>query len=205
MGRLIAIGDIHGSITRLNALIRKLELSKSDKLVFLGDYVDRGEDPKAVVEALIKLCDEFDVTPLKGNHEQMFLDFLSDPVLNYRLFVSNGGHATLNSYGDDSVPEHHLEFLKGLKVSYETPEYYFVHAGVNPVFRLDDQIEDDLLWIRDEFIDCDFNFGKKVIFGHSRVAEPLVHSNKIGIDTGAYKREGRLTAVILPEEVFVQV
>ena len=137
----------------------------------------------------------------------MFLDFLEGAPAG--MFLFNGGLATLEDYwGDDHVdrdnlvlPADHRQFYQGLLLYYETPEYIFVHGGLKPGVALADQVEDDLLWIRGEFITSQEDFGRRVIFGHTPFKQPLLMPNKIGIDTGAVYGNF-LTALKLPEEEF---
>lgn len=130
------------------------------------------------------------------------------------LYLSNGGHMTLNAYGifrwdappvrKAKIPEVHLRFFEALLPYYETDRYIFVHAGLFPGLPLEDQDIHDLLWIRQAFIDSEYDFGKRVIFGHTHFAAPLITENKIGIDTGAVYG-GKLTCVELPTLKFYQV
>jgi serine/threonine protein phosphatase 1 len=126
-------------------------------------------------------------------------------------FLANGGQATLDSYlkdhshaEDSTIPSIHLDFFDNLRLFYETDQYVFVHAGLKDNFPIDEQDEWDMLWIRDEFIYSDFDFGKRVIFGHTPFREPLVLDNKIGIDTGAVYGN-KLTCVELPAVEFYSV
>ena len=126
-------------------------------------------------------------------------------------YLLNGGQRTLDSYLRKPAPSqlypiplHHLKFYQSLKLYYETNDYIFVHAGLRPGVPLDFQETEDLLWIRDRFIHTKYDFGKQVVFGHTPLAEPLVESNKIGIDTGAVYGNA-LTCVQLPELNFFAV
>lgn len=203
--KIFAIGDIHGLFDRLLDLITKIPLEKDDILVFLGDYIDRGPDSKKVIDYLIKLREKRggDLTIfLKGNHEIMFLDFLDGK--NIDLFYYNGGRKTIESYsigGEFFLPEEHLKFFKELLPYYETNDYIFVHAGLRPSISIESQKEEDLYWIRGDFIFSDYNFGKKVIFGHTPTKSflPYFDKYKIGVDTGAVYG-GLLTAIMLPDE-----
>ncbi|SFM71958.1 metallophosphoesterase family protein [Thermodesulforhabdus norvegica] len=210
---IYAVGDIHGMAPLLEELLDLVTFDPDkDLMIFLGDYIDRGPYSREVIEILLGLVNRYpSVLCLKGNHEQMFLDFLSgaDPL----VYFWNGGRQTLKSYGyrerDDGsyevfVPEEHLKFLRSLHLGVETDDYIFVHAGLRPGIPLDLQSEEDMLWIRHEFIYSMEDFGKRVVFGHTPVVEPLVMHNKIGIDTGAvYGRY--LTCVKLPDEEFYRV
>jgi serine/threonine protein phosphatase 1 len=186
--------------------------AKNDMLVFLGDYIDRGEDPKGVVDIVLNLKERIKkVICLLGNHEQMFLDYLSDGKFK-KSFLVNGGESTVASYGfvktDDGmkvdVPDSHMQFFKSLLPYYETDDYIFVHAGLRPNIPLEKQKVEDLIWIRHEFIRSPYDFGRTVVFGHTPLARPLIDSNKIGIDTGAVYG-GKLTCVQLPKVRIYQV
>jgi serine/threonine protein phosphatase 1 len=210
-GNLYAIGDIHGSLESLERLLEKInpDLPK-DRLVFVGDYIDRGPQSKAVVDYIIRLqnlAPPGQIVCLKGNHEAMFLDFLAGGPAE--MFLFNGGMATLEDYWADdwadreglALPPDHEQFYRDLQLYYETPDYIFVHAGLKPGVALTEQQADDLLWIRGEFITSQEDFGRRVIFGHTPFKQPLLMPNKIGIDTGAVYGNF-LTAVKLPEEEF---
>jgi serine/threonine protein phosphatase 1 len=209
---LYAIGDIHGSLESLERLMEKINPDlERDRLLFVGDYIDRGPRAKGVVDYIIRLknlAPPGQVICLKGNHEAMFLDFLQGREKEFFLF--NGGLATLEDYwGDDwvdqenlALPPGHRQFYQDLLLYYETPEYIFVHGGLKPGVALADQQEADLLWIRGEFITSQEDFGRRVIFGHTPFKQPLIMPNKIGIDTGAVYGN-YLTAVKLPEEEFL--
>lgn len=186
-GRLLAVGDIHGCLDHLERLMEGVQPTEEDRLVFLGDYIDRGPNGKGVIDYLLDFSRRYPTSVfLKGNHEAMFLDFLAgrDQV----LFLYNGGGTTLESYREEEgirIPKAHLDFLEGLPASYETERFIFVHAGLRPGIPLEKQQEKDLLWIRDEFIASDYDWSKTVVFGHTPLREPLLEKNKIGIDTGA--------------------
>jgi serine/threonine protein phosphatase 1 len=186
-GRLLAVGDVHGCLDHLRRLIARVEPTDDDQLVFLGDYIDRGPDGKGVLDYLLDFGRMFPNSIfLKGNHEAMVLDFLAGR--QQVLFLYNGGETTLESYGEETgirIPKAHLEFLEALRPSFTTEEFIFAHAGLRPGRPLEEQDERDLLWIRDEFIDSDYDWGRTVVFGHTPLQEPLFSKNKIGIDTGA--------------------
>jgi serine/threonine protein phosphatase 1 len=209
---LYAIGDVHGSLESLERLMEKInpDLTR-DRLVFIGDYIDRGPQPKGVVDYIIRLKNQAPperIICLKGNHEAMFLDFLLGASAG--LFLFNGGLSTLQDYwGDDwndrkglALPPDHAKFYQDLQLYYETPDYIFVHGGLKPGVPLAEQQEEDLVWIRGEFITSPEDFGRRVIFGHTPFKQPLLMPNKIGIDTGAVYGNF-LTAVKLPGEEFI--
>ncbi len=208
MERTFVIGDIHGCLTLLKRLIDKIPWDpEKDRLIFVGDYIDRGEDPKGVIDFILELKRISEkVDCILGNHEAMLLDYLKGK--NRELYLFNGGTVTLASYrfsrkneDDPLIPEDHLRFFNELKPYIELENYYIVHAGFRPGIKIEDQSLEDMIWIRYEFIESDYDFGKKVIFGHTPMQEPLIMQNKIGIDTGAVYGN-KLTCIQLPEEIF---
>ena len=210
--RILIIGDIHGCLDMLERLMDSIAWApEKDKLIFLGDYIDRGEHSKEVIDYIINLKRySQNVICILGNHEKMFLDYLNGNI-DERFFFINGGGMTLSSYGITNskegfslVPEEHILFFKSLKPYIELENYYFVHAGFKPGVGIKEQKLEDMLWIRKDFYDSDYDFGKKVIFGHSPQNEPLIMKNKIGIDTGAVYGK-KLTCLELPEEKIYSV
>lgn len=214
MPDIYAIGDIHGNLDLLERLLDKLspDLART-RLVFMGDYIDRGPRSKGVVDYVLRLKNLVppgQVICLKGNHEAMFLNFMQGRDIE--LFLFNGGLRTLEDYWGENweeaeelyLPVDHRQFFETLPLYYETASYIFVHGGLKPGVPLADQADDDLLWIRGDFITSMADFGKKVIFGHTPFPNPLVMPNKIGIDTGA-AYGNRLTCLLLPEEKFISV
>ena len=222
---LYAVGDIHGRLDLLEAILELIEADarasghvERRTLVFLGDYVDRGPDSRGVVDRVIGgLPQGFDTHFLKGNHEAILLNFLDD-AWSLDNWLLNGGEATMLSYGVDTkrlarlrapseawrqafaaaLPEAHLRFFKSLKLSVSFGDYLFVHAGVKPGVPLAAQTEADLIWIRDPFLDHASPFDKIVVHGHTPGQQPVIRSNRIGIDTGAVFT-GRLTALRLQD------
>lgn len=196
--RSYVIGDIHGCVDELIRLIAQLPLVPSDRLIFLGDYVDRGPDAKAVLDYLIELEQQarYECIFLKGNHEDMFLGYLGLQGSHRDMFLYNGGRATLASYGvvlggESSsntlsfIPESHVAFLSKLKMYYSIGDFLCVHAGINPLKGLGEQAFDELLWIRHEFIYNRHLLPYTVIFGHTPQNDVLIDlPYKIGLDTG---------------------
>jgi serine/threonine protein phosphatase 1 len=181
--RLLAVGDIHGCLEPLRRLLHMVQPKPQDAIVFLGDYVDRGPNSRGVVDFLLKFARLFPQSVfLKGNHEAMFLDYLQGGPK--APFLQNGGISTLASY-TEGVPAAHLGFLRKLALYHETESHIFVHAGLRPGRPLAEQREEDLLWIRDEFLQSDYDWGKPIVFGHTPWPEPLLKENRLGIDTGA--------------------
>ena len=204
MQKIFAIGDIHGCFDKLQSLLAKIHIDFArDSLVFLGDYVDRGPDSFEVVEYLTGLKRRYpQIVFLKGNHEEMLLDYLLG--VDQMGYLLTGGRQTMDSYlkqpsaaGSDTIPTAHRDFYETLTLYHETEQYFFAHAGLKPKVLLADQSPHDLLWIRQEFIRSTYDFGKQVVFGHTPLPKPLVTPNKIGIDTGAVYG-GKLTCVELP-------
>jgi serine/threonine protein phosphatase 1 len=208
MGRIYAIGDIHGCCDKLLKLLERIDIDWSrDTLVLLGDYIDRGARSYEVLELLIDLKKKHPGTVfLKGNHEAMFLNFLSGS--HTLTFLYNGGQRTLDSYyrhhSDNkhlTVPKEHLDFLNSLVLCHQTEDYIFVHAGLRYGIPMEKQTADDMMWIREPFISEPNDFNKTIVFGHTPFPDPLVQPGKIGIDTGAVYGN-RLTCVRLPDITF---
>ncbi len=219
--KIYAIGDIHGCARLLDALVAKIEKDarglENARLIFLGDYVDRGPDSKGVLDRLIELqAGEPATVFLKGNHEAVMLDFITDP--NQMLhWLDWGGEETLTSYGvrnvlrrspedlgaelAEKMPGAHLDFLHSLSLTHIEGDYLFVHAGLRPGIGLNDQIEEDLLWIRRAFHDTPQKERPDyvVVHGHQPLKKPLDAGWRIDVDTGACW-SGALTAVALEGE-----
>jgi len=209
--KIFVIGDVHGCLDMLKRLIDKIKWNPtSDRLIFIGDYIDRGENSKGVIDFILKLKeDSAFIQCLIGNHEQMFIDYLSG--VDSQSSLLNGGLTTLRSYeemrgnkDDPLIPSSHLDFFSSLLTMIELKQYYIVHAGFHPHIEIEDQTLNDMIWIREEFIYSDYDFGKVVIFGHTPFNSPLIMKNKIGIDTGAVFGN-YLTCLELPEEKFHSV
>lgn len=185
-GRLLAVGDIHGCLDQLSTLMAKVAPVSGDRVVFLGDYVDRGPASAGVIDYLIEFSRTFPETVfLRGNHEQMFTEYLDghDPT----AFLMNGGLKTLDSYqscGQWPIPSTHRTFLETLCNYYETEDYLFVHAGLRPGIPLTEQDSSDLLWIRWDFISSNYEWGKTVVYGHTPLKEPFLSKTRLGLDTG---------------------
>ncbi|MCW5771168.1 MAG: serine/threonine protein phosphatase [Rhodospirillaceae bacterium] len=222
--RVYAVGDVHGRIDLLRALEAQIVADAASRaercrnlLVYLGDYVDRGPNSKRVVDTLVdRPLPGFERFHLMGNHEAFLIEFLNDLEAGPGWFF-NGGLATLASYGvkigknDElsyetlrrvqeefrrKLPQSHLDFYTNLDFSRVEGDFFFVHAGIRPGVPLDNQTDEDMLWIREEFLGCDDDFGKVVVHGHTISWEPEVKCNRIGIDTGAFA-SGVLTALVL--------
>ncbi len=203
--RVFIVGDIHGCLDMLERLLDKIDWNPDcgDRLIFLGDYIDRGENSKGVLDLLVDISARSPfVQFLIGNHEHIFLEYLNTGKIS--TFLLNGGDATLESYRRDEsseggveIPHDHIAFLRSLEHWIELEDYYVVHAGFRPGIDLEKQAFEDLIWIRDAFIFSNYDFGKKIVFGHTPFHEPLLEKNKIGLDTGAVYGN-KLTCLELP-------
>jgi len=197
MGHLLVVGDIHGCARELEVLLGVLPLSPENTIVFVGDYIDRGPASMEVVNLLLELRRNGSARTLclKGNHEDMLLAYMGYPGRLGEVFMYNGGHATLASYGiapwlsgselADALPADHLGFLRGLDRMHLAPPFLVTHAGIDPERSLADQQEQDLFWIRERFIDHPHGLPYTVCFGHTPRREVLMDlPYKIGLDTG---------------------
>jgi len=212
---LYGIGDIHGCAKSLESLLEKIAPSSDDHLVFIGDYVDRGPDSSGVITRLIRLQKECRCTFLRGNHEEMMLNFF-----DYReseLWHINGGDATLGSYHVDGgryeIPEEHIDFIRDTVEYWNEPDFFFVHAGLKPHMTIEENLmhhsSDVFLWERTHLAAKELAWEKPVVCGHTPQKEPINRPRLICIDTGcvyiSYPGYGTLTAVKLPEREMIQV
>ena len=212
--RLYAVGDIHGRADLLRRLLSLIEADAAGRgpaqvrVIFLGDYIDRGPDSPEVLDILSGPPPGlYRVTCLRGNHEEALLAFIDDPV-RARFWLEWGGMATLRAYGvaaspdlsamamrlDHALPGRHRAFLLRLPVREVVGDYLFVHAGVDPMKPLDRQDDFDMTTIRERFLEWNGWLGKMVVHGHTISPVPEMLSWRIGIDTGAYA-SGHLTAL----------
>lgn len=221
---IYAIGDIHGELPLLEELLDEIrwdahrQSSDDHKIVFIGDYVDRGLHSRGVIDLVMAGIEGFETICLRGNHEQMFLDFLEDPTLERAESLRKdfvGGTETLLSYGlnlDDlietlksedsvdsalrAVPQGHIDWMNQLVHWHFEDGYMFVHAGIRPGIHLEAQRERDVLWIRSDFIESELDHGRVIVHGHTTSREPEFKTNRINVDTGACLF-GTMTAVAL--------
>ncbi|MBV8616366.1 MAG: serine/threonine protein phosphatase [Acetobacteraceae bacterium] len=212
--RIYAVGDIHGCLDQLVALHAAIAADLAARpvaaplLLHIGDYVDRGPDTAGVIERLRHGPPIAGVPTvnLKGNHEQTMIEALAGERAAGTDWLFHGGKPALASYGLDpdgpraawraAVPEAHLAFLERLTMAHREGGYLFVHAGIRPSVRLEDQAPEDLLRIRQPFLFTEQDLGVVVVHGHTPVKNPVVRRNRIGIDTGAVFG-GCLTCVVL--------
>jgi serine/threonine protein phosphatase 1 len=207
--RTLAVGDIHGSSTALDALLAAVNPTPDDVLVFLGDYVDRGPDTKGVIDRLIAMQQTHRMVCLRGNHELMMTQARHDKQ-ELRNWLSVGGLQAMNSYASgsrasfDLVPADHWSFLDELFDYYETDTHIFVHASLDPSAPLDEQTELMLFW---EFVNGPVRHesGKVMVCGHStqRNGIPRAWPTTVCIDTGAYAG-GWLTCLDVHSQTYWQ-
>jgi serine/threonine protein phosphatase 1 len=237
--RLLAVGDIHGYLDKLTGLMEQVGPTADDRVVFLGDYIDRGPDSRGVIEYLIDFRKRFPQTVfLRGNHEQMLLDAMvevrscnvaarsderkrlrdisaqfasvteNDDDFGRFIDVRNGGQGTLDCYGGwiDGIPHEHESFLESCVFHHREvvavpdgsggnrlQEFLFVHAGMHPQIPVEEQDPEDLLWLRDPFIDFPMDFGGAiVVHGHTPEEHtPVFKKHRIGLDNGVYLDSAR--------------
>ncbi len=218
--RIFAIGDIHGFADRLDILLGMIiaDLAASPpveaEIVFLGDYIDRGPNSAAVLDRLARRDVPLPFVALRGNHEALLLEALADPA-GMAHWCRSGGDATLASYGIElspqaggkalararkalleRLPEQHRRFLAHTAFHHVAGPYTFVHAGLRPGVPLDQQSEDDLLWIRDAFFRSAHSIDGVVVHGHTPRPRPENETHRINVDTGVFKY-GVLTCAVL--------
>ena len=198
--RIFVVGDIHGCPDEPEILLNHLEnefgLAVGDVLVFLGDYIDRGPNSKAVIDLMLDYKRRFPKARfLKGNHEDMLMDFLGFGGRLGEGFLYNGGLETIQSYGISvfappeemvsAMPPDHFKFFCDLHSILEIEHFLCVHAGLNPLRELNSQNDNDVFWIREEFIKNVHQFQKTVVFGHTPYQDIFPQlPYKVGIDTG---------------------
>jgi serine/threonine protein phosphatase 1 len=202
-----AIGDIHGCLDKLLSLLERCENYASGRprrFVFLGDYVDRGPDSRGVITTLRQRQESRndETICLRGNHEALLLAAVREG--EELLWLVNGGGTTLASYGitePGALPADDLLWIQELALSFDDGQRFYVHAGVNPMFPLDQQSEQDQVWIREPFLSSDREFGRLIVHGHTPLAEgrPDLRRNRLNIDTAAVLG-GPLTAAVFTGE-----
>jgi serine/threonine protein phosphatase 1 len=221
--RIYAVGDIHGRIDLLNELLARIDAdialrptTERPLYVFLGDYIDRGSSSRETIDRLIEHGAMNESVFLRGNHELVAIRCLRDRAL-FDQWMRLGGMETLISYGvspaflasgrriaelqaafHKALPPSHFGFFRDLQNSFTSGDFFFAHAGVRPNVELSRQRESDLLWIREDFLSSNEDFGKIIVHGHTPTREVEVGPNRINIDTGAYA-SGRLTCLAIED------
>jgi serine/threonine protein phosphatase 1 len=215
--RIYAVGDIHGRADLLDETIARIDEdlerrpTKYTVEVYLGDYVDRGPDSKSVIDLLAVRLVQNGAVCLRGNHEALMEAFLQDPA-ELQSWLPLGALQTFASYGISlrsrataadlhrsfvaALPRTHELFLQCLRNSFRCGDFLFVHAGIRPGLPIELQDSNDMLWIRDEFLNSRQDHGVFVVHGHTPVPHPDIHHNRINIDTGAW-RSGTLTCIAI--------
>ena len=222
---IYAIGDIHGQIGLLEAahelIAADIARFGPGPVIHVGDLVDRGPDSRGVIDYLMDgIAGGRDWVVLKGNHDRMFTRFMANPYepepglrvelswLHPRL----GGADTLRSYGVANagdrpidkvhaearlaVPQRHVDFLLACPTMHRAGEAAFVHAGVRPGFALQEQVETDLVWIREPFLSHKRSFGPLIVHGHTALDQATHYGNRLNLDSGA-AYGGPLSAVVI--------
>ena len=225
---IFAIGDIHGCLDELTSLHKKILTHdkfdvKNDLIIYLGDYIDRGKNSKEVINQILKLKNnKIKTVNLMGNHDEFMINFLFNNKNNIENWLNFGLDQTLRSYGievvnfikdgfgDDIIDqlrntllsimsEEHINFFKGLELSFSSENYLFVHAGIDPKKTLEDQTKEDFLWSRSKsFFDKDFKAQKIIVHGHTPEENIVNNPHRINIDTGCYF-SGKLSSVCLSD------
>lgn len=218
--RLYVVGDVHGCIGLLRAMHEKIlaEIEREAvvdwRIIFVGDYCDRGPDVRSTIDFLIEICQRDErIIALTGNHDQSFLRFLEQPDA-HGLFSRYGGEQTAASYGVEldvrtagstrichdalvqAVPLEHRDFLGSLPLTAQFGDFFICHAGIRPNVPLDRQDPEDLVWIRSAFLDWPELHSKVIVHGHTPCSAPEIMSNRVNVDTGAVW-SGVLTALVI--------
>lgn len=222
--RIYAIGDIHGRLDLFSDLMRRIRRDAENRramktrVVLIGDIIDRGPDSAELMRRLHQFSGRRnDLVILRGNHEDVMLEALKGDLTALDSWRRFGGDATLRSWGLEEIvvsgplgrlrdaarsviPRAIVKWLSLLPLSFRSGNVFFVHAGIRPGFDLDEQQDEDLMWIGREFLESQDDHPAVIVHGHSIVSEgPEFHGNRIAIDTGAY-RSGQLTAVGFEED-----
>jgi serine/threonine protein phosphatase 1 len=217
--RIYAVGDIHGradllseTLSRIDDDLRRRPITHAVE-VYLGDYIDRGPDSKAVINLLAVRLVKNRAVCLRGNHEALMEGFLRDPACLHP-WLQVGGLQTLASYGVDprltqietdgelflrfwdAFPRTHELFLQCLRNSFRCGDFLFVHAGIRPGIPIERQDINDLIWIRREFLASEDDHGWFVVHGHTPVPHPDIRHNRANIDTAAW-RTGTLSCIAI--------
>jgi len=226
--RIYAVGDIHGRSDLLGDVLRRIDADCRQRpvprpiSVFIGDYIDRGPRSRTVLDLLLRCRRNNEAIFLRGNHETFLPRFLADSR-TLDGWRREGGLETLLSYGlkpticpdrheqvalvdrlARAMPAQHLQFLKSLDVTLCCGDFLFVHAGIRPDVPIDRQREEDLLWIREDFLAHEQPFERFVVHGHTPVMRPDLRRNRINIDTGAFAT-GHLTCVVIEGSTIAQL
>lgn len=223
--RLAVIGDVHGCDRLLLSLLNRLGALDlpPDRLVFTGDLIDRGENSATVLSVVYGLHRRLGegLVALRGNHEQMMLDFLDSPVDMAARWLRYGGLQTLASFGVSGATETMdkaravlvrdklaetlgptlIDWLWDRPTLYSTGNVHVVHAGADPALPIDRQSAHTLVWGHPDFLRRERRDGQWIIHGHTVVDTVEARGGRIGVDTGAYAT-GRLSAAVIEPGAF---
>lgn len=224
--RVVVIGDVHGRLDLLDRLFEEIASlndaqPKPTTLVFLGDYIDRGDDSRKVLETLVEVSQQAGDRArfLLGNHEFMLMEFL-DGTTDGQLWMANGGQQTLASFGLPAINPHaspaeidqlrdnlrqamgdSLHFLNALELSWTWGDFFFCHAGIDPALPLNRQESQTLIWGNPQFRDHVRSDAVCVVHGHYAEPQIQIHRSRICVDTGACYY-GRLSALAIEDDAF---
>lgn len=223
-GQAYMIGDIHGCYNQMVDLLMRIQQDIRERpeqnthIIFLGDLIDRGPDSAKVIDFLINYSPEYaDVSFLMGNHEEVFLSVMKGDIKSLTAWMEFGGRSCLRSYKVENlglihadparlmretlekVPKAHIDFITGFEDYIVKGPYLCVHAGIAPGIALSNQKSRDMRWIREKFLNYRKPHDHIVVHGHTIVEDPVVLSNRIAIDTGAYSG-GPITALRVDDE-----
>ncbi|QXT40578.1 metallophosphoesterase family protein [Gymnodinialimonas ceratoperidinii] len=209
------VGDVHGCVDKLHTLLTRIDMDAGDhaggsgKVVFVGDYIDRGEASADVLRFLAEMTADFPerIVALMGNHERMMLDFLADPTGAAKRWLRYGGLQTLASFGvgaglttdsrnagdlldaagdlREAMGTDLVDWIKNLPLSWSTGTLWVTHAGADPDLAMSVQKSKALLWGADTFLSQERTDGQWVAFGHQPFETPFAEQGRIAVDTGA--------------------
>jgi serine/threonine protein phosphatase 1 len=208
-----AIPDLHGMLSMLVRALKEIDrdaAGRSRKIVFLGDYVDRGPDSRGIVDLLRSGPSSSMETwvNLRGNHDQWLIDGVRGDAKARKDSIANGAYETYRQYMrsrrdvDWDSLRRDVDLLDGFAHHHDDGHRFFVHAGAMPGVALESQDPFDLMWIRDEFLESDHDFGRVIVHGHTIQRTPTILHNRVSIDTGAYDEEGCLTIAVFEADPF---
>lgn len=219
----VAIGDVHGRADLMGSLLEGLSTSPYADLpiVFVGDYVDRGEHSSDVLRDLMARAADSNIKCLRGNHEEMLLNFLEDPIRQGARWLRYGGLQTMASFGAPNVPQtasepewiaardalvdamgaEMIDWLYGLPTLWQTGNVAVVHAGADPAQPIDMQDPHIFVWGHPKFDSDDRADGVWVVHGHTIVDNAIAEDGRVSIDTGAYATGVLSAAIITPGDV----
>ncbi|WP_459557168.1 metallophosphoesterase family protein [Lacunimicrobium album] len=204
--RLMAIGDIHGCDRALETLLQKLDITSDDTLIILGDMINRGANSRRVIEMLLEMQKACHLVTIKGNHEEMVLEVVKGRKPAH-LWMEYGGKSTLESYGGSisNIPKSHIDFMEDCLPYFETEQYVFTHANLEPGVALGDQDKQFLRWQKFKKNQPVWEEGRTVVVGHTPQSSglPTLIDGWMCIDTYAYAGM-MLTAADLTNDLFYQ-